>query len=94
MFPGVSAIVRGCAGNTGLMKEYYRRGHTRMHTTDNRAHWQGVCTAQGHRMKKFVVKSTLKEMRRHVSTMGAPRVYCEHCDADTSVRWERAKELV
>jgi uncharacterized protein with PIN domain len=45
-------------------------------------------------MKRFVVKATLREMRRHVRTMGTPRVYCEHCNADTSVRWERAKELV
>ena len=65
-----------------------------MHSTSRPAHWQGVCTAEGHQMKRFVVKATLREMRRHVSTMGTPRVWCEHCSADTSVRWERAKELV
>ena len=44
-------------------------------------------------MKKFTIKASLREMRRHVHKMGTPRIYCEHCDADTSVRWERAKEL-
>lgn len=65
-----------------------------MHTTDRTAHWQGICTARGHHMKRFTVKATLREMRRHVRTMGAPRVWCEHCQGDSSVRWERAKELV
>lgn len=45
-------------------------------------------------MKRFTVKATLREMRRHVRTMGAPRVWCEHCQGDSSVRWERAKELI
>lgn len=62
-----------------------------MRTTDRTAHWQGVCTAEGHRMKRFVVKATLREMRRHVTTMGQPRVWCEHCKSDTSLRWERAE---
>ncbi|HZS88298.1 MAG TPA: hypothetical protein VFE42_12560 [Chloroflexota bacterium] len=63
-----------------------------MHSTDRTTHWRGVCTAQGHRLKKFTIKASLREMRRHVHKMGEPRIYCEHCDADTSVRWERAKE--
>ena len=69
-----------------------------MHRTtgaaERAAHWQGVCTAEGHRMRRFVVRATLREMRRHVTTMGQPRVWCEHCNDDTSVRWERASEPV
>ena len=45
-------------------------------------------------MKRFVVKATLREMRRHVETMGRPRVWCEYCSDDTSVRWERVAEQV
>jgi hypothetical protein len=68
--------------------------HTTTSTAGRAAHWQGVCTAEGHHMKRFVVKATLREMRRHVETMGRPRVWCEHCNDDTSVRWERAAEQV
>jgi len=42
-------------------------------------------------MKRFTVKASLRQMRRHVGTMGQPRVWCEHCNADSSVRWERAE---
>jgi hypothetical protein len=45
-------------------------------------------------MKRFVVKASLRDMRHHVSKMGAPRVWCEHCQGDTSLRWERAEQLV
>ena len=65
-----------------------------MNTTTRAARWQGVCTSKGHRMTRFVVKASLRDMRRHVRTMGQPRVWCEHCKGDTSVRWERMEELV
>jgi hypothetical protein len=94
LFPDAAATVCGCAGNTALIELRMTPEDDTMHTTDRTTHWQGVCTSNGHRMKKFVVKSTLKDMRRHVTKMGTPRVYCEHCNADTSLRWERAKELV
>ena len=68
--------------------------HSKNRAATRVAQWQGVCTAEGHRMQRFVVKATLRDMRRHVEKMGQPRVWCEHCNDDTSVRWERTAELV
>lgn len=65
----------------------------RTRTIERTTHWQGVCTNEGHTMRRFAVKATLKDMRRHVQKMGRPRVWCEHCSADSSVRWERAGEM-
>lgn len=69
----------------------HTRPHAHAHTHDHTTLWQGVCTSEGHHMKRFTVKASLRQMRRHVGAMGQPRVWCEHCNADSSVRWERAE---